>query len=89
VERDLIIIATTGGTLVMIAVTIQIIYRSALSGCKILQGGSFPLKGRKVEKVAFDWWKQIQREMNVDRLEQVLCDGEDITQLVKNMDIKK
>jgi hypothetical protein len=84
----IIVIITAGGTMVMITATIKIIYRSAVSGSKILQGGSFLLKGRKPEKVAFDWWTQIQREMNVDRLEQVLCDGEDITQLVKNMDIK-
>ena len=68
--------------------TIQIIYRSAASGSKILQGASFPLRGRQPQEVAFDWWKQIKREMPVDSLVQCLCNGEDITEIVKEMDKK-
>jgi hypothetical protein len=73
----------------MTVTTIQVIYRSAASGSCILQRGSFPLKGRKPEKVAFDWFVEIQREMHVGSLEQVLCDGDDITQLVKAMEINR
>jgi hypothetical protein len=74
--------------MVMITATIQIIYKSAISGSKILQRGSFPLKGNQPWEVAFDWWTKIQREMHVDSLEHVLCDGHDITQQIEDMDIK-
>lgn len=67
-------------------VTIQIFYRSAASGSGILQRASFPLKGRQPQQVAFDWWQQIQREMHVASLEKVLCNGEDITEIIKDMD---
>lgn len=67
-------------------VTIQIIYRSAASGSKILQRGSFPLKWRHPQEVAFDWLQQIKREMHFDNLEQLLCNGEDITEIIKEMD---
>jgi hypothetical protein len=70
-------------------VTLQIIYRSAVSGSKILQRGTFPLKGKLSWEVAYDWWKKIQREMHIDSLEQVLCDGQDITQQIREMGIKK
>jgi hypothetical protein len=66
-------------------VTIQIIYRSAASGSKILQRCSFPLKGKQPWEVALDWWTKIQREMHVDRLEQVMCDGQDITENIRAM----
>jgi hypothetical protein len=67
-------------------VTLQIIYKSAVSGSNILQRGSFPLKGRKPEKIAIEWFREIEREMHVDCIEQVLCNGEDITPIVKDMD---
>lgn len=63
-------------------VAIEISYIS--NETKIMRRGSFPAKGRSPEKVAYDWWKQIQREMpfGVD-LSQVLIDGEDRTEQVK------
>lgn len=70
-------------------VSIQILYKSAASGSKILQSASFPTKGRQPEQVVLDWWKQIRREMLVDQLLKVTCNGEDVTQIIKDMNIKK
>ncbi|MBT2723037.1 hypothetical protein [Bacillus sp. ISL-46] len=53
---------------------------------KVLQRGSFPTKRRKHEIVAFEWWKQIKREMNVDYLEKVIADAEDITDKVMELE---
>jgi hypothetical protein len=66
-------------------VNIRITYIS--NGNKVLQQASFPITNRKPEEVAFEWWKQIRREMPYfPELEKVLTDGEDITQLVKEID---
>jgi hypothetical protein len=64
-------------------VMIQIFYRSAASGSLIMQRGDFPLKGKKPESVAYEWWTNIQKEMFVAGLEQVIIDGEDKTDLIK------
>jgi hypothetical protein len=69
-------------------VTIQIIYRSSVSGSRIMQGGSFPQRGQRPEVIAWNWWQQIQREMHVESIEQVMSNGEDITQLVRDLDKK-
>jgi hypothetical protein len=54
---------------------------------KIMQRGSFPLKGKAKEVVAFEWWNQIRREMPYGgELEKVTADGEDITEKVKEME---
>jgi hypothetical protein len=54
---------------------------------EVLRRGSFPLKGKKKELVALGWWKQIKREMPFDcELEKVSCDGEDITEKVKEIE---
>jgi hypothetical protein len=53
----------------------------------VMRRSSFQLNGKTKEKVAFDWWKKIQREMPFGAdLEQVLVDGEDITDLVKELE---
>lgn len=68
----------------MIAVQIQ--YITEL-GNKVLQRGSFPAKGRKPEKVAYDWWRELKKEMNVEiKMEKVMIDGEDKTEEVKEME---
>lgn len=54
-----------------------------------MQKAVFPLKGRHPAEVAFDWWKQIKREMHVNELEKVICDGQDITAIIKDMDTKE
>jgi hypothetical protein len=68
-------------------VSIQFFYIG--NGTRVMQKASFPLKGRQPEEVAFAWWKQIKREMYVDELEKVICNGEDITQIVKDKDTKE
>lgn len=68
----------------MIAVQIQ--YITEL-GNKVLQRGSFPAKGRKPEKVAYNWWRELKKEMNVEiKMEKVMIDGEDKTEEVKEME---
>jgi lysylphosphatidylglycerol synthetase-like protein (DUF2156 family) len=68
-------------------VTIQIHYIEVESETGILQRGSFPLKGKKREQVAYNWWRQIKREMTVEiAIEQVIADGEDITELVMKLE---
>jgi hypothetical protein len=69
-------------------VSIQIIYKSSASGSSIMQRGDFPLKGRRPETIAFHWWEQIQKEMFVADLEQMIIDGEDMTETIKKMDKK-
>jgi glycerol-3-phosphate dehydrogenase len=54
---------------------------------KVMQRGSFPLRGKTREQVAFEWLRQIKREMPYyEKLEKVLADGEDITDLIKNLE---
>lgn len=61
--------------------TIEIHY---IGDSKIMQSGSFPLKGKSTVQVALDFWKQIQKEMSYRaKLEKVTLNGEnDITDLV-------
>ncbi|MEH7116879.1 hypothetical protein V7128_05555 [Neobacillus vireti] len=69
----------------MRTVLIEIHYISLESQTRILQRGSFSIKGRTKEEVALAFWGDIKRESSRTlELEQVLCDGEDITELVKN-----
>jgi hypothetical protein len=65
-------------------VTIQIHYKANDIG--ILQRGTFPLKNRQPKEVAFQWWKQIKKEIPIDNLEKVLCNGEDITEIIQGME---
>jgi hypothetical protein len=66
-------------------VSIEIHYKS---DSRTLQKGYFPLRGRKPEKVALEFWKQIKKEMSHRaELEKVIVDGDqDITQLVKDLE---
>ena len=53
---------------------------------RVQQSGSFPLKGRKPEKIAFDWIKQIKKAVYFEELLEVIVDGkEDITEKVLEM----
>jgi hypothetical protein len=66
-------------------VLVQISYISNEN--KVLQRGSFPLRGKTKEQIAFTWWKQIRREMPFGgELEKILVDGDDVTEKVKEMD---
>lgn len=62
-------------------IVIEIHFISAES--KVLQSGSFLLKRRKPEEVAYEFWKQIKRRMPYGgEIQKVLANGEDITELV-------
>jgi hypothetical protein len=53
---------------------------------KVMRRGEFRLNGKPREEVALKWWRDIKRESYLElELEKVLCDGEDITELVKNI----
>lgn len=53
---------------------------------RVFRRGSFSDK-KKPEEVAFEWWKQVRREMPFGGdLEKVTANGEDITEIVKKMD---
>lgn len=72
-------------------ITIEIHYKAY---SKVLQKGSFQLKGRKPETVAYQWWKQIKKERSYHAiLEKVIVDGDrDITAEVKcleEMELRK
>ncbi|MEH7093920.1 hypothetical protein [Neobacillus vireti] len=65
-------------------ITIEIHYKA---DSKLMQRSSFPARGRKPEQVAYQFWKDIKKEMpyNVE-LEEVLAAGEDVTQQVKELE---
>lgn len=69
-------------------VTIEIHYKA---DGRALQKGSFPLRGRKAEKIALEFWKQIKKKMSHRaELEKVIVDGDqDITQLVIDLEKQK
>lgn len=55
-----------------------------------MQRGTFPLRGNTKEQVAYDWLKQIKKQMSYyEGLEKVIVDGEDITELVKDQEEKE
>jgi hypothetical protein len=64
--------------------SIRIDYKS---DSKITQSGTFPLRGRTPEQVALAFWKQIKKETSYRGvLETVTANGQDITQLVKDLE---
>jgi hypothetical protein len=66
-------------------VLIQIFYTS--NDNSVLRRGSYPLKNRKAEEVAYEFWKWIKKEHPYScELEKVIANGEDLTQLVKNLE---
>ncbi|MBT2727813.1 hypothetical protein J7E63_12780 [Bacillus sp. ISL-75] len=67
-------------------VLIEIHYTS--SSNRTTQSGSFPHRGRKLEQIALEFWKQIQKD-NSHRaeLEKVIVNGDqDITQMVRDLE---
>ncbi|NRD80150.1 hypothetical protein HPT25_22700 [Bacillus sp. BRMEA1] len=58
------------------------------SGNKSMSAGSFPLRGRKPEQVAYEWWKQIKKETSYHaQLERVIAIGDqNITDLVLKLE---
>ncbi|WP_045520311.1 hypothetical protein [Neobacillus niacini] len=66
-------------------VLIQIFYTT--NDNSIFQRGNFPLKKRKPENVAFEFWKLIKKDHPFEcKLEKVIVTGEDLTHLVKNLE---
>lgn len=74
-------------------IIIRIIYQG--SAAKLMQRGSFPVNTKRFKenadqeaaRVAFEWLKQIKREMHVNGIVEVVYDGEkNITELVKKLD---
>jgi hypothetical protein len=67
-------------------VTIDIHFSA--TGGKVLKSGSFPLRGRKPEYIAYLFWKQIQKEQPFKvQLESVIANGDqDITHLVLELE---
>jgi RNA 3'-terminal phosphate cyclase len=58
-----------------------------IASSRVSQSGSFPLRGRRPEKVALEWWKELKKETSYRAaLEKVTADGEEITQLVKDLE---
>ncbi|WP_066317027.1 hypothetical protein [Bacillus sp. FJAT-29814] len=67
-------------------VTIELHYISAET--KIMQGGSFPLRRRKPEQVAYEFWREIRNRMPYGgEIEKVIIDGEDRTEQVKILEV--
>jgi hypothetical protein len=70
--------------------TVLIVIHFISSDNKIMQRGSFPLKGKAKEVVALEFWKWIKREMPFEcEIEKITCDGEDITEVVKGLERSK
>jgi hypothetical protein len=66
-------------------ITIRIDYISNEN--KLYQVGSLPLRNKKPEQIALEWWKQIKKEMSYHaELEKISANGKDITQLVKDLE---
>jgi hypothetical protein len=70
-------------------ISIEVHYSSG--GSRALRKGSFPLRGRKPEYVALEFWKQIKKDHSQHaELEQIIVDGDqDITQLVLDLEKEK
>lgn len=65
--------------------TFEIHYKGS---SQLMQRASFPLKGKRPEFVAYQWWQHIRKEMSYHvTLEQVIVNGDqDITQMVLDME---
>ncbi|MCM3665496.1 hypothetical protein M3204_13850 [Mesobacillus subterraneus] len=66
-------------------VTIQIKFLSDAG--RVYQSGTFPLRRRKPEEIAYEWLQQIKRKVTYQKLISVIVDGnEDITGKVLEME---
>jgi hypothetical protein len=65
-------------------ITIEIHY---ISSSKIMQRASFPLRGRRPEQIAYEFWKSIKKEIPYPvELDEVFAAGEDVTDHVKELE---
>jgi hypothetical protein len=70
-----------------IYMNVRIQITSRTKGGKAQQSGTFPLRRRKSEEVAFDWLQNIKRKVTYRELISVIVDGkEDITDKVQEME---
>jgi hypothetical protein len=68
-------------------VIIQIHYRVIEVDIRAYRKGAFQLKGKKREVVAHEFWRWIKRQRSLEvKLDKVLCEDEDITELVRKID---
>ncbi|RHW37334.1 hypothetical protein D1B31_16350 [Neobacillus notoginsengisoli] len=68
-------------------VTIKIDYVSGV-GTRGQASGSFPLRGRKPEEVAYGYWRKLRKEIYNLQLEKITVDGTaDITDKVRQLDV--
>ncbi|WP_409276390.1 hypothetical protein V1499_22945 (plasmid) [Neobacillus sp. SCS-31] len=66
-------------------ITVQIDYKSKWNN--LSQAGSFHLRNKKPEELAFEWWMVIKKDAFEPQLEKVTINGDtDITDLVKAME---
>lgn len=66
-------------------ITITISYETAYN--RLSQAGQFPLRGRRPEKIASDWWKIIKKDTYNARLVRVVLNADtDITDQVRALD---
>jgi hypothetical protein len=66
-------------------VTITIRYTSPAG--TVMQSGTFPLKGKAPEKIAYEWMQQIKHQVHFGSLKSVTFnDNIDITHKVKELD---
>jgi hypothetical protein len=66
--------------------TVLIVLHYISNDNKVMQRGSFPIRGKSKEQVACEWLRQIKKQMPYyEELEKVTADGEDITEKVKEL----
>lgn len=54
---------------------------------KVLRSGTFPMRGRKKEIIALEFWKWIKEEHPYEcTIEKIICNEEDITETVQKLD---
>jgi hypothetical protein len=68
-------------------VLIQIHYFATEIQSRAYRQGEFRLKGKSKEQVALEFWEWIKKETPIElELEKIICDSEDITDLVKQFE---
>lgn len=67
--------------------TVLIVIHYISNESKVMQRGSFPLRGKSKEQVALEFWQWIKKEHPFQcDMEKVIVDGEDLTVKVMEID---
>lgn len=70
--------------------TVLIVIHYISNHNKIMRKGSFPLKSKSKEIIAFEFWKWIKGEHPYEcEIEKVIVEDEDVTELVKDLGEKE